>query len=315
METVDRRLGVPPDARRRSGSRHWSTSSSSAGSSRAMPIGPRPRVAAARRRCRCSCSACGCSRCRRRDRPCSSRSAATAMAVGSAYETFVQRNLEILGEPWFPLVQHDRPTADAVATVGAASVVFATFPDRRPGAPVAADRGRASSGPRCWSGPLALLTTPARRDAAVHRHQRRRRSRTRTPCRGSSGRRPAVQYLVVQPWAAVALGLARALLPCAVRRRPRCARAPASWPGGRRRRWWPSAAGRSSRTSGSSSSLVYAALIAIPVAGDPRHPPLRRVRHRAGRSRRRVARSSNLLITVVYACAGRDARRCCSRDR
>ena len=30
--------------------------------------------------------------------------AATAMLVGSAYETFIQRNLGILGEPWFPLL-------------------------------------------------------------------------------------------------------------------------------------------------------------------------------------------------------------------
>ena len=56
---------------------------------------------------------------------------ATSMLVGSAYETFVHLNIQILTEPWFPLVNVLRLTADAVAT-STLLVVFATFP---PGVP------------------------------------------------------------------------------------------------------------------------------------------------------------------------------------
>ena len=41
---------------------------------------------------------------------------ATSMLVGSAWETFVHLNLDILTEPWFPLVNVLGLTADAVAT-------------------------------------------------------------------------------------------------------------------------------------------------------------------------------------------------------
>ena len=84
--------------------------------------------------------------------------AATAMIVGSAYETFVQRNIEILGEPWFPLFNMIGLTADAVAT-SAFLIVFATFPDGVP-----ERRWQRIAVAFLWVpvlvGPLTLLTTP-----------------------------------------------------------------------------------------------------------------------------------------------------------
>ena len=53
--------------------------------------------------------------------------AATAMTVGAAYETLIQRNVEWISEPWFPLFNTIGLTADAVATAGFISL-FATFP-------------------------------------------------------------------------------------------------------------------------------------------------------------------------------------------
>lgn len=131
--------------------------------------------------------------------------AATAMLVGSAYETFMQRNIEIMTEPWFPLFNVIGLTADATAT-SALLIVFATFPDGVPEL-----RWQRVAVAFLWTpmlvGPLTLLTTPY---VVMSNYI------------GISGdgipnpyvvpwlewAAPAVQYLVVEPWPAVALGLA-----------------------------------------------------------------------------------------------------------
>ncbi|HJV98144.1 MAG TPA: histidine kinase [Arthrobacter sp.] len=53
--------------------------------------------------------------------------AATAMAVSSAYETFAVQDPTFIGQPWFPLVNLTGLTADAVASAGFVSM-FASFP-------------------------------------------------------------------------------------------------------------------------------------------------------------------------------------------
>ena len=84
--------------------------------------------------------------------------AATAGAVGSAYETFVQRNPELIYEPWFALFNTIGLTADAVTTAGIVSL-FATFPTGVP-----ERRWQRIAVWLIWTpvlvGPLALLTTP-----------------------------------------------------------------------------------------------------------------------------------------------------------
>ena len=221
----------------------------------------------------------------------------TAMLVGSAYETFVHLNLGIIGEPWFPLVNMLHLTADAVAT-STLLVVFATFPDG-----VLEHRWQRIAVLFLWLpvlvGPLTVLTTP---------HV------VMSPFIGIGGESipnpyfvpwlewaaPAVHYLVVQSWAAVALGItvlaSRALFgPPEVRVRTRVmALAVGSamvafvlWtlvPG-----LW------------GVEFLVYASMIAIPVAAI--HGILRYGAFDIGPGDRgaRVERSSNLLITVVYA--------------
>ena len=221
----------------------------------------------------------------------------TAMLVGSAYETFVHLNLGIIGEPWFPLVNMLHLTADAVAT-STLLVVFATFPDG-----VLEHRWQRIAVVFLWLpvlvGPLTVLTTP---------HV------VMSPFIGIGGESipnpyfvpwlewaaPAVHYLVVQSWAAVALGItvlaSRALFgPPEVRVRTRVmALAVGSamvafvlWtlvPG-----LW------------GVEFLVYASMIAIPVAAI--HGILRYGAFDIGPGDRGalVERSSNLLITVVYA--------------
>lgn len=129
----------------------------------------------------------------------------TAMLVGSAYETFVQANLDVLAQPWFPLFNVIGLTADATAT-SAFLVVFATFPDG-----VAELRWQRIAVVALWTpmlvGPLTLITTP---------HV------VTSPYLGVSGdtvanpyvvpwlewAAPAVEYLFVQPWPAVAVSLA-----------------------------------------------------------------------------------------------------------
>lgn len=223
--------------------------------------------------------------------------AATAMLVGSAYETFVQRNIEIMAEPWFPLFNLIGLTADATATA-TLLIVFATFPTG-----VVEHRWQRVAVAFLWTpmlaGPLTLLTTP---------HV------VMSPYIGISGdgipnqfavpwlewAAPAVQLLVVQAWPAVALGLSvlgsRALFgSAAVRSSTRVMAltvgvamvAFALWaflPG-----VWPV------------EVLVYASLLALPVAaihGIFRYGAFDIAPGDRGRN---VVRSSNLLITVLYA--------------
>ncbi|RXZ72891.1 hypothetical protein ESP51_01275 [Agromyces albus] len=223
--------------------------------------------------------------------------AATAMLVGSAYETFVQRNIELLVEPWFPLFNVVGLTADAVAT-SAMLMMFATFPDgvtERPWQRIAVAF--------VWTpvlvGPLTLLTT----------------QHVVTPqYLGISGdaipnpfavpwlewAAPAVYYLIAQPWPAVLLGLGvlayRALLgEPRVRTRTRVMAITVavtlvmfSL--------WTFLPGIPLIEFG-----VYASLIALPVAAI--HGILRfgAFDIAPGDRGRLVARSSNLLIAVVYA--------------
>jgi len=221
----------------------------------------------------------------------------TSMLVGSAYEMFVHLNAEILGEPWFPLVNVLGLTADAVAT-STLLVVFATFPDGVP-----ERRWQRIAVVLLWTpvlvGPLTLLTSP---------HV------VMSQFIGISGESipnpyfvpwlewadPAVHYLVVQSWAAVALGVtvlaSRALFgPPEVRASTRgMALAVGSamvafvlWT------FVPGLLGV--------EFLVYASMLAIPVAAI--HGILRYGAFDIGPGDRgaRVERSSNLLITVVYA--------------
>ncbi|GAA4064137.1 hypothetical protein GCM10022282_27060 [Agromyces indicus] len=130
---------------------------------------------------------------------------ATAMLVGSAYETVVHQNLDLLAQPWFPLFNLLGITADAIAT-SALLIVFATFPDGTP-----ERRWERIAVVFLWTpvlvGPLTLLTTP---------HV------VMSPYIGISGETipnpfavpwlewaaVPVQYLITQSWPAVALGLA-----------------------------------------------------------------------------------------------------------
>jgi len=225
--------------------------------------------------------------------------AATAMIVGSAYETFVHRNIEILTEPWFPFFNVIGLTADAVAT-SAFLIVFATFPDGVP-----ERRWQRIAVAFLWVpvlvGPLTLLTTP---------HV------VMSPYIGISGdaianpyavpwlewAAPAVHYFVYQGWLVIALGLwvlaSRALFgPPDVRARTRVI----------------------AITVGASmlafilltfvpdfwgvQLLVYISLIALPVAAIHGIFRYGAFDIAPGDRGRLVARSSNLLITVVYAAA------------
>ncbi|WP_168625671.1 ATP-binding protein [Cryobacterium sp. BB307] len=225
--------------------------------------------------------------------------AATAMLVGSAYETFMQRNLELMTEPWFPLFNLIGLTADATATA-AFLVVFATFPDGR-----LESRWQRIAVAFLWTpllvGPLTLLTTPhvvmsqyigISGDAIPNPYA--------VPWLEWAA--PAVQFLIAQPWPAVILGLvllaSRALFgdpEVRARTRVMAITVGASvlafglWtfvPG-----FW------------GIEVLVYAALIAMPIAaihGIFRYGAFDIAPGDRGRN---VARSSNLLITVIYAIA------------
>ena len=175
----------------------------------------------------------------------------TAMLVGSAYETFVHLNPEILGEPWFPLVNVLGLTADAVATSTLLDRLR-DLPRRRSGAPVAADRGRLPLDPGARGSAHPPHVT-ARRDVAVHRHQRRvdpqpvlrAVARVGGP-RGALPRRPVVGGRRARRHGA--------RVPCALRAARGARQHPRHGPGGRPRRWWRSCCGRSCRASGASSS-------------------------------------------------------------
>jgi signal transduction histidine kinase len=222
---------------------------------------------------------------------------ATAMLLGSAYETFVHLNLDILGEPWFPVVNMLGLTADAVAT-STLLVVFATFPDGVP-----EHRWQKVAVIFLWTpvlvGPLTLLTTPH-----VVMSQFIGISGESTPNPSVvpwlEWAAPAVHYLVVQSWAAVVLGVAvlasRALFgEPEVRARTRVMGlavgaamvafllwtfVPGLW---------------------GVEFLVYASMICIPLAAI--HGILRYGAFDIGPGDRgaRVERSSNLLITVIYS--------------
>ena len=225
--------------------------------------------------------------------------AATAMLVGSAYETFVYRNVEIMAEPWFALFNVIGLTADATAT-SALLIVFATFPDGVP-----EKRWQRIAVVFLWTpmlvGPLTLLTTP---------HV------VMSPYIGLSGdgipnpyvvpwlewAAPAVNLLVYQAWPAVVLGLtvlgSRALFGAPeVRTRTRVMAATVGTAMVAFALW--------AFLPGSLivELFVYATLIALPVAaihGIFRYgafdiPP--------GDRGRNVARSSNLLITLFYGVA------------
>ena len=141
--------------------------------------------------------------------------AATAMAVGSTYETFVQRNADLLQESWFPLLNMVGLSADAVATAGMISLA-ATFPTGIP-----ERRWQRIAVWFIWLpvlvGPLVLITTPTVVIAAVRRaeHRRDRERVLRSLARlGRTARaRPGFRALDLHG------GRARtAVLPCAVRR-------------------------------------------------------------------------------------------------
>lgn len=225
--------------------------------------------------------------------------ASTAMLVGSAYETFVHRNIEILVQPWFPFFNIIGLTADAVAT-SAFLVVFATFPDGVP-----ERRWQRVAVAFLWIpvlvGPLTLLTTPhvvmsqfigISGDAISNPYV--------VPWLEWAA--PAVDYLVYQAWPAVALGLgvlaSRALFGAPeVRARTRVMALTVAGAVVAFGLWTflPSVGGI--------ELLVYASLIAVPIAAI--HGILRYGAFdiAPGDRGRLVARSSNLLITVVYAAA------------
>ena len=225
--------------------------------------------------------------------------AATAILVGSAYETFLQRNIEIMAEPWFPLFNLIGLTADAVAT-SAFLIVFATFPDG-----VVEHRWQRIAVAFLWApllmGPLTLLTTP---------HV------VMSPWIGISGdaipnpyvvpwlewAAPVVTVLFFQSWPAVIVGLSvlgtRALFGTPdVRARTRvmaitvaaAAAAFAIWPF----LPWPEVG----------QFLVYGALIALPIAAVHGIFKYGAFDVAPGDRGRNAARSANLLITVFYAIA------------
>lgn len=225
--------------------------------------------------------------------------AATAMAVGSACETFVQRNVELIQQPWFPLFNMLGLTADAVATA-AFLALFATYPTGTP-----ERRWQKVAVAFVWVpvlvGPLTLLTTP---------HV------VMQPYVGISGdavpnpfavpwlewAAPAVQYAIYQPWPSVLLGLSvlysRALFGDAeVRARTRVMT------------WVVTAALASfvmwtfAPLTWITTAAVFASLAAVPLAaihGILRYGAFDIAPDDRGRL---VSRSSNLLITVLFGVA------------
>jgi len=130
--------------------------------------------------------------------------AATAMAVGSTYETFVQRNADLMQESWFPLLNMVGLSADAVATAGMISLA-ATFPTGIP-----ERRWQRIAVWFIWLpvlvGPLVLLTTPA-----VVTPQFAGLSTAGVPnaffIPWLGWAAPLVQFLAFEPWISMAVGL------------------------------------------------------------------------------------------------------------
>jgi signal transduction histidine kinase len=223
----------------------------------------------------------------------------TAMAVGSACETVVQRNAELIQQPWFPLYNMTGLTADAVATA-AYLAMFATYPTGTP-----ERRWQRVAVSFVWVpvlvGPLTVLTTP---------HV------VMQPYVGISGdtianpfavpwlewAAPAVHYAIYQPWPSILLGLgilySRALFgDTEVRARTRVVT------------WVVTAALVSfvlwtiAPSNWLASVAVFASLTAIPLAaihGILRYGAFDIAPDDRGRL---VARSSNLLITVLFGVA------------
>ena len=268
----------------RSGSRHWSTSSSCAGSSTA-DVGPRPRLAAAR------CAAAvrvrhvaahgvdvahrPAHRARRRPRCSSARRTRPSCST----------NLEIIARAVVPARQRARPDRRCGRDLGAAQSCSRPSPTASPSI-----GGSGSRSSFLWTpvlvGSAHAAHDAARRDVAVHRHQRRgdpqpvrravaRVGGTRGASTSSSSRgRPSRSALAV-------LGSRALFGDPEVRARTRVMALTVACGDA-----WPSCCGRSCPGIWGVEFLVYASMIAHPGRGDPRHPPVRRVRHRAGRSRR-----------------------------
>ncbi|WP_457963219.1 histidine kinase [Arthrobacter sp. D1-29] len=222
--------------------------------------------------------------------------AATSMAVGSAYETLVLTNVGLIQEPWFPLFNMIGLTADAVSTA-AFLAMFATYPTG-----TLERRWQRIAVALIWVpvavGPLTLLTTS---------HV------LMQPYIGVSGEAlpnpyavpwlewaaPAVHYLIYQPWPSVVLGLgvlySRAIFGAAeVRARMRVMTwvvtvslvgfvlwtlTPPMW---------------------ITSVVVFASLIAMPLAAIHGIFRYGAFDIAPGDRARFVARSSSLLITVLY---------------
>lgn len=129
--------------------------------------------------------------------------ASTAMAVGSACETFVQRNAALIQEPWFPLFNVVGLTADAVATA-AFLALFATYPTGSP-----ERRWQRIAVAFVWLpvlvGPLTLLTTPH----VVMQPYVGISGAVPNPfvLSGLEWAAPAVHYAIYQPWPSMLLGL------------------------------------------------------------------------------------------------------------
>ncbi|MFF2272194.1 sensor histidine kinase [Agromyces sp. NPDC058136] len=224
--------------------------------------------------------------------------AATAMLVSSAYETLMLQNPQLAAQPWFPLFNAIGLTADGTATA-AFLMVFATFPDG-----VVEHRWQRIAVAFLWlpllAAPLTLLTTP---------HV------VMSPYIGISGdaipnpyavpwlewAAAPVYYLVVQSWVAVAIGLTvlgtRALFGAPeVRARTRVMALVVAGAMVAFLLW-------TFFDNWLVQVLVYASLIAIPIAAIHGILSYGAFDIAPGDRGRLVARSSNLLITVIYAAA------------
>ncbi|MFB6610369.1 sensor histidine kinase [Agromyces sp. NPDC056379] len=222
---------------------------------------------------------------------------ATALLVGSAYETFMQRNTELMVEPWFPLFNVISLTADAAAT-SALLIVFATFPTG-----VVEHRWQRVAVAFLWTpllaGPLTLLTTP---HVVMSQYIGISGDAIANPfvVPWLEWAAPAVEVLVVQAWPAAALGLtvlgSRAIFGTPeVRARTRVMALTVGASMLAFVLWtvFPGLPGV--------ELLVYGSLLALPVAavhGIFRSGAFDIAPDDRGRM---VARSSNLLITVLYA--------------
>jgi signal transduction histidine kinase len=222
--------------------------------------------------------------------------AATAMAVGSAYETFVQRNGDLIQQPWFPVFNMVGLTADSVAAA-AFLTMFATYPTG-----TAERRCQLIAVAFLWVpvlvGPLTLATTP---HVVMQQYIGISGEAIPNPfvVPGLEWAATAVYYIIFQPWPGMLLGLvvlcSRAFFGDAdVRARMRVMTwvvtaalasfvlwtvTPPNWP---------------------TSAAVFVSLIAVPLAavhGIFRYGAFDIAPDDRGRM---VARSSNLLITVLY---------------